>query len=219
MLDMNYLVCCLALLFSILNLYSVKIGNKKLKMATKPFLVPLIFISFALNSSVIGNRWLLFLIASLYCCGDILLMFDNKYAFYIGAISFACGHICFATYFILFNFDIVFAFLGLVLYLTHLYFHVKKLKSVKKDIKLELIYSSLIGILVVSIFGSLKLDLVSFDLFAVVGIILFVYSDSRIAYSRVKIIEKNDFEIMLTYILAIILILISVVYMRGSLLI
>ena len=115
--------------------------------------------------------------------------------------------------------DIVFAFLGLVLYLTHLYFHVKKLKSVKKDIKLELIYSSLIGILFVSIFGSLKLDLVSFDLFAVVGIILFVYSDSRIAYSRVKIIEKNDFEIMLTYILAIILILISVVYMRGSLLI
>ena len=77
----------------------------------------------------------------------------------------------------------------------------------------------MIGILFVSIFGSLKLDLVSFDLFAVVGIILFVYSDSRIAYSRVKIIEKNDFEIMLTYILAIILILISVVYMRGSLLI
>lgn len=219
MLGMNYLVSILALIISLLNLYSVKVGNRKLKIVTKPFLVPLFFLSFAINSSFIANKWLLFLIATLYCCGDILLMFDNKYTFYIGAISFACGHICFAAYFILFNFDVAFALLGLVLYLTHINFHIKKLKSVKKDIKLELIYSSLIGILFVSIFGSLKLDLVSYDLFAVVGIILFVYSDSRIAYSRVKIIEKNDFEIMLTYILAIILILISVVYMRGSLLI
>ena len=81
----------LFLVISVLDLFS-KAGNRRsLEVATKPFIIPSLYLSiFMLASSMGGyldHSYILVMGAVLYTAGDILLLWKNTMLFIVGVLS------------------------------------------------------------------------------------------------------------------------------------
>ena len=191
----------LFLVISVLDLFS-KAGNRRsLEVATKPFIIPSLYLSiFMLASSMGGyldHGYVLVMGAVLYTAGDILLLWKNTMLFIVGVLSFISGHVFFISYGLLHSFSPLFLTIGGLAFLIPFFSYIRKITKNGKGVA-----------------ATISLDDPIRSLLAVIGVIFFGYSDSRIAYNRTGHKETEDFTIMWTYIAANVLIS-SSMFMLG----
>ena len=179
---------------------------------TKAFLIPSIFLLFLYLCKVRGlefeNLYLLCLGMGFYTLGDILLEIEVKPCFfYLGALSFALGHVMNSAFFLsqgfILNHFVLYAVLWVFLFASLLYY---LRKEGSQELFLVAIYISFVLIMGLGIGGSA----ISFysKLLSLSGAFIFCFSDSLIALRRThKNTESYDMGIMVTYIGANLLIL------------
>ena len=209
---MNFDIFILVLLIIVfgLNVYGrfqIFEIRRKYDNITKPMLMPLLLIYYLLITSV--YEW--FLIVGLVCgfLGDVFLLAKgNKKLFLYGLISFLLGHLSYIIGFILdirsFNWWVL-IFIGIFVVFALKIMQILGPTLGKMKIPV-LVYISIIGtmaILSVMIFLDSTHPLGSKGLLLLIGALLFVASDSILAWQRFK----NDFQysaayIMITYVLA-----------------
>lgn len=174
---------------------------------TKPLLMPLLALFYSQASSRLDSL----IITALICCflGDLFLLISNKQlCFLTGLVSFLIGHIVYtiamlqsANY--LTNMPLWFLVL-LVPYLIFALLFLKTLNSYLSQLRIPVIIYTCV-ILAMS-FSSLSRVWTFHGLafwIPLIGSILFVLSDSLLAYDKFAARLKNgDFFVMLTYIMA-----------------
>ena len=210
----------LFLVISVLDLFS-KAGNRRsLEVATKPFIIPSLYLSiFMLASSMGGyldHSYILVMGAVLYTAGDILLLWKNTMLFIVGVLSFISGHVFFISYGLLHSFSPLFLTIGGIAFLIPFFSYIRKItKNGKPDMfPGYVVYGLSVWALSTGMAATISLDDPIRSLLAVIGVIFFGYSDSRIAYNRTGHKETEDFTIMWTYIAANVLIS-SSMFMLG----
>lgn len=213
---MLYLLLSITLVVIFLHLYAKYKEIKSLAFWTKPFLIPLIFITFFLlakaNGLTISQPLVLIGVCVFYTLGDILLLFENKNFAYLatGASFFLCGHLLNIYYFISNSFSIYAFLVALVVWLFMFILYSKTVIDLKLDSYIPvLIYGAsicLLGIGIMSAYDSFNI----FYLLGILGTASFALSDTLIAFNVIGKIKRRPFTIMSTYLLANILILAGV---------
>ncbi len=183
---------------------------------TKPLLMPLVYSSmFMLSDQLsidVSRPYMIAAIAVLYTLGDILLMpKDNMISFFIGAGSFMAGHLVFVAYFVMMSFSPAFLILGAAIGAVPFAFYMRKvIRKKTEDLWAFALYGSVILVFFTGAFATFSFHKPLGTILAILGVVFFGYSDSRIVYNIVKHRDTSDFEIMWTYIAANILLSLSV---------
>lgn len=210
----------LFLVVSTLDLVS-KAGNRRtLEVATKPFIIPTLYLTVFMFARSMGGvleySWVLIVGALLYTAGDIFLLWKNTFLFVIGVLSFIIGHVFFITYALIHSFSWLYLAIGGVLFLIPFFTYLKKITANGKPDMFPgfVVYGLSVWALSTGMAASFSLDDILRSVLAIIGVIFFGYSDSRIAYNRTGHKDTEDFIIMWTYIVANIFISISM-FMLG----
>ena len=210
----------LFLVVSTLDLVS-KAGNRRtLEVATKPFIIPTLYLTVFMLARSMGGvleySWVLIVGALLYTAGDIFLLWKNTFLFVIGVLSFIIGHVFFITYALIHSFSWLYLAIGGVLFLIPFFTYLKKITANGKPDMFPgfVVYGLSVWALSTGMAASFSLDDILRSVLAIIGVIFFGYSDSRIAYNRTGHKDTEDFIIMWTYIVANIFISISM-FMLG----
>ena len=210
----------LFLVVSTLDLVS-KAGNRRtLEVATKPFIIPTLYLTVFMLARSMGGvleySWVLIVGALLYTAGDIFLLWKNMFLFVIGVLSFIIGHVFFITYALIHSFSWLYLAIGGVLFLIPFFTYLKKITANGKPDMFPgfVVYGLSVWALSTGMAASFSLDDILRSVLAIIGVIFFGYSDSRIAYNRTGHKDTEDFIIMWTYIVANIFISISM-FMLG----
>ena len=175
----------------ILEIYASTTRNQMLFYVTKPLLMPILM--FIAYQEGVKNKWLY--IALLFSLGgDIFLMFSGLNYFLLGLSSFLLAHV---FYIVLFFPQAKFSFLPIVVfgivttgYLTFLYPHIAS------DFRIPVIAYCVV-ITVMGIVAASRNKSVSYW-YILVGAILFIISDSLIAYNKFYIALDNDALLVMT---------------------
>lgn len=186
------------------------------KMLLIPSLYLLIFLFAKEKNLTLVRPEIIFSIALCYTLGDFFLLLKKKsLLFYLGAIAFTIGHTLYIYYYSLFGFSWVAAICGAIFSLIFLVRYLKKIHSKVPGKELPyLLYGLGIVALSISIFASFKISNITSWIPAFFGCIFFGYSDSRIAYNKSGVKRSTTFEIMLTYIIANICLVLSILAMN-----
>ena len=138
------------------------------------------------------------------------LIFKNEIFFYIGVVSFMAGHVFYIIYFSHFGFSYITLAAGLIVYgaLFAQYCH---RVMVKKPALAAgyMAYGLMLLIFACGMASVFSFDHVYSSLLALAGVTVFAYSDTRIAYNMIGHGSTSDFTIMLTYVLANVLLVLS----------
>lgn len=200
---------------SAVHLYSLNHLSEKVQAVSKACLIPSIFLFFYSLSMYshggpLPGSWFLYIPLVFYLIGDILLEFNSYKCFVIGAISFMIGHLNYSLVFLTSGFNLpsfifcVFAWLigyvCLALYLT---------KKGNKEAPLMMLYIFFVLIMGVSIGASELADNALARSIGIVGSFVFAISDFLIAVQRIQNHKRYEVAIMSTYIVANILIQLS----------
>ena len=175
---------------------------------TKPFLMPMLYGTMFASASAFGIRisepWLIAAAAVLYTAGDILLIpKDRPASFIIGAVSFMAGHMCYVAYFVRRSFSLPFLIAGIAIAAVPFAAYMAKVIRKGPDAAWTFaLYGAAIWVLFSGVVASFSSYDPLYGIVALVGVIFFGYSDSRIAYNIVKHRSTSEFEIMWTYIAA-----------------
>ena len=175
---------------------------------TKPFLMPMLYgtmFAIACRYGIgLGDCWLIVAAAAMYTLGDILLIPREKPAcFVIGAVSFMAGHMLYVAYFVRKSFSLPFLIAGIIISALPFAVYMHKVKRKNPEaVWTFALYGAAIWVLFSGVAASFSLSDPFYAIVALSGVILFGYSDSRIAYNIVKHRSTSDFEIMWTYIAA-----------------
>ncbi len=194
-------------------------GREIVGNISKLFLIPslylLIFLFFSSSPHSLNKPWLVASIALSYALGDLFLLFKRRtFFFYLGAVSFSLGHLMYILYFSSFGLSIGFALIGFFFSLMFLLRYLKKIHSKVPGKELPyLLYAVGIVGLALSSFGLFKVDPLA-ALFACFGSVLFGLSDSFIAYNKAGVKRTSSFAIMLSYIFANILLVLSIIMLN-----
>ena len=198
-----------------------KAGNRRtLEVATKPFIIPTLYLTVFMLARSMGGvleySWVLIVGALLYTTGDIFLLWKNTFLFVIGVLSFIIGHVFFITYALIHSFSWLYLAIGGVLFLIPFFTYLKKITANGKPDMFPgfVVYGLSVWALSTGMAASFSLDDILRSVLAIIGVIFFGYSDSRIAYNRTGHKDTEDFIIMWTYIVANIFISISM-FMLG----
>ena len=200
---MGSVALSLFLTMAAVHLYA-RLGEKPLVSAvTKPFLMPLLYYG-VLSSFDVGTPYLLVLVAIFYTAGDIALIFKrHKAAFIAGVISFMTGHAFYTAFFLIRSFSIPGLIAGAVVFALPFSLYVWTIHfSHADDFPGFVIYGAAIYIFGAGISASFSISVLPSSLLALLGVVLFGYSDSRIAYNKAYNGDTSDFVIMWTYIAA-----------------
>lgn len=210
----------LFLVVSTLDLVS-KAGNRRtLEVATKPFIIPTLYLTVFMLARSMGGvleySWVLIVGALLYTAGDIFLLWKDTFLFVIGVLSFIIGHVFFITYALIHSFSWLYLAIGGVLFLIPFFTYLKKITANGKPDMFPgfVVYGLSVWALSTGMAASFSPDDILRSVLAIIGVIFFGYSDSRIAYNRTGHKDTEDFIIMWTYIVANIFISISM-FMLG----
>lgn len=202
----SYIFLGLFLLFSIVQLVLAFLEKEELRQKEKPFCL-LSLSCFALFTLV--DHPLIYVGAFLGMLGDIFVVIKNKKYFNFGVLCFLLGHICYAVEALLFLNNKTFEwFEYLILLLSFAFVYVclfaftKKFAKKKTDVfGSGLYYGSLVAFLALMIILYINNGL--FLYLSIIGLSFFVISDIIILYTKyIKKFKRNDFYIMLTYLLA-----------------
>ncbi len=181
----------------------------RLKMMTKPFWVPSIACFYILLSASVNPL----VLAALFFgwIGDILLMFSRKKWFITGAISFLIGHIFYSWVFIqsagglsAFKFAPIASGLLFLPYLIYIFIFRKIIgKNVNSIFYAAILYILVLLLMSYSALIRLWSELNIFTLLSWSGSILFIISDTLIAYRNLKRkLPGIEAAIIITYIAA-----------------
>ncbi len=200
-----------------LHLLFLKRGLRVPCVITKAFLVPSLLLLFvelsAAGNILFENIFLLYSGMLLYTLGDILLEIKvHPVFFYIGASSFAVGHIMNAAFFLSQGFTLtgllLAALLCIALLCTVLWFLEKQ---GSEELFISAVYLSFVMVMGIGIGGS-ALPMPT-KLISLLGALIFCFSDSLILLSRIQGNTKRyDIGIMSTYIGANALILAGLLF-------
>ncbi len=201
----------------ILHLLFLKRGNRLPCSITKAFLIPSLLLLFWKLSSLVGIAFeqiqLLYAGMLLYTLGDILLEIKiHPVFFYAGALSFASGHLFNAAFFLSQGFNVLGFAVSALLWLSVFTLVLLFLKREgSKELLLIAIYIFFVLVMGLSV-GASDIKL-SGKLIAMLGALLFCFSDSLIAFSRAhNDTREYDMGIMITYISANALILLGILF-------
>lgn len=201
----------LFLLLSSLNIISIKKHNKSIRIITKPLLMPTLLFAYLYNASCSSNSIVFALIFGFL--GDTFLLGDGIF-FTAGLISFLLGHIFYIAALLtpIYLSKIPFyIYIFILPYLIYGFIVYNKLSPFMKSIKLQgLLY------FIVLIFMSFSSFLRIYSIhgyqfwFPLIGSILFVMSDTVLAFNEFKSTTAfREIIVMLTYIMAQLLIVIG----------
>ena len=200
----------LFLIILILEIYASISYNRTLVYITKPLLMPILM--FIAYQEGVKNKWLY--IALLFSFGgDVFLMFSGLNYFLLGLSSFLLAHV---FYIVLFVPQAKFSFLPIVAfgvvtagYLTFLYPHIAS------DFRIPVIAYCVV-ITLMGIVAASRNKSASYG-YILAGAILFIISDSLIAYNKFYTALENDaLLVMTTYGAAQFLILEGWIKQEGS---
>lgn len=195
-------------------------GREMLGHVTKMFLIPSLYLLLPLSSYAFGytiyKGWMVFLIAVFYSFGDLFLLLKKRtILFYLGALSFSIGHVLYMAYFSSFHFSLLGLFFGLVF---AAYFFTRYIRKIHKAAPGKeapyIVYGISIALLVITVYSSVSVEYFLAGVAAIIGSVFFGYSDSRIAYNKAGVKRTTTFSIMLTYIIANIFLLGSVILLN-----
>lgn len=198
----------LFLVLSILNITSIKNQNKPMRIITKSLLMPVLLFSYLCSSSYPSCMIVMALISGFL--GDTFLLGDGIF-FTLGLVSFLLGHIFYISAFLSSVFlskTPIFIYIFMLPYLIYGFIIYNKLSPFIKSINLQgLLY------FIVLIFMSFSSFLRIYTVhgyqfwFPFLGSILFVISDTVLAFNQLK--SKTicrEIIVMLTYTMAQLLI-------------
>lgn len=202
--------------FSIIHLIFAFLVNERLRKITKPFCMLFLMVAAII---ALPNYPLIYIGAFLGLAGDVFLIRQDKnLCFFVGTISFALGHICYASQIIIYlsksGIDVPWFFyvaVGVFLFamVIGLYPFTKKLAgkaALIGNFYIPLLFVMLgLGIwTIVSVvpnYGGVMITL---------GYGLFIFSDLFLVLSKFKFhIYRKDFYIMLSYLSAQVLIVVG----------
>ena len=211
------LLCSLfALLAITVHLVSLHFNKLLVQSISKAFLIPsmslLLFVAMKASGRSLHYEELI-LLPTLFCTlGDILLELKKKSIFfYIGAVSFVIGHICYSVFF-LSSFGLVHSSLviwAIIWSVGFLLTYRKVAKYGDDETPLQFLYIFFVLFMGVSLGCSSYNGLLYAKLIGMAGAFSFAYSDLMIIMSRIKKSDKWEMTIMVTYILANALIFLS----------
>lgn len=191
----------------IFNLDADQNRNQKLKILTKPLLVPLIILFYLISATHIN--WLI--LAALFCgfIGDISLLWGSiKPLFTLGLLAFLAGHLFYTAAFLqsteYLSIVPAWVFLLLIPYILYSIFILKLLKPGLKNMVLPVsIYMCAISLMSFSSACRIWNGFTLPNLLPFIGSLSFIASDSVLAYSSFNSPRENyETFIMATYILA-----------------
>ncbi len=183
--------------------------REKVGDITKCFLIPSLYFTLFTASRafprVIARPWMLLLIAFFYTLGDILLLYKKPFSrFVIGAVSFSVGHMIYVMYFSFFGLNIYTMIGGMVIFGIPFFAIIKYVIDNKiKHGYAAIVYAFTLYIFAVGMSAVFSFKYIKTSILVIIGVMLFMYSDSRIALRGIMGEKKHtSFIIMLTYILA-----------------
>lgn len=181
---------------------------------TKCALVPLLFLSLVTVSPVAGVRLVSFplicLVFLFYFLGDVLLCIKKDASFVAGVLAFTAGHIAALVYVLSLSFSLFSLLVSLVVASAGFFLYVRKIILSSSSLKLGLIaYGAVLFFFVSGAGASFTQSEAVPCLVFTSGVLLFVWSDSRIAYNVAGVRKSKDVSIMTAYIAAITLIAIA----------
>ncbi len=196
------------------NLYADKKENQKLKVLTKPLLVPLIILFYLISATSIN--WLIVTALFFGFIGDFSLLWgSNKIFFAVGLVSFLVGHVFYIIAFVqsIQYFEIVptWFFLFLIPYILYSYSFIRILKPNLKSATIPvIIYMCAISMMSFTsacrVWNGFNLQF----MLTFVGSLFFIASDSVLSFNSFNEPSKNyEVIIMFTYVLAQALIMIG----------
>ena len=201
---------------AIIQLVFAFLEKEKYRRIEKPFCL----LSLAVFALVcLPNKPLIYVGAIFGMIGDILVIIKDKKYFSWGVLSFFFGHICYIVQLILFmankNTDLYFYFIPVicfVIFYIALFFPFKKFaKHIPEQLGMALYYATLFTLLPFTIVSFINIG--SYMFLGIIGAFFFVISDLIILYTKyIKKFKRYDFYIMLTYLIAQALIIVSFVF-------
>lgn len=196
-------------IFVTLHLDRRSIVREKVGDITKIFLMPtLYFTLFTAHLAFpreIYAPWIIIIIATLYTLGDVFLLFKKSKCFYLGVVSFLVGHIFYIIYFSHFGINVYFLLFGMVLFAMPIIYLIYKVAKSKPDHIFGIIlYAFVLYLFGVGVCSVFSLNYPRTGILAILGVGLYIYSDSRIAFNKFIQDRKktSQFWIMLTYVAA-----------------
>jgi len=201
----------------IVNLYADRNRIEKLKVLTKPLLVPLIILFYLTNA--VHINW--FIVSALFFgfLGDVSLLWGSKKMFFvIGLLAFLVGHLFYTLVFLqsiqYFAVVPIWFFIFLIPYILYGYAILRILRpNLNEMIVPVVIYMC---VLLMMSFTSTCRVWNGFTLQFIlpfIGSLFFIVSDSALAYNSFNEPQKNyETLIMFTYILAQVLIVAGFLY-------
>ena len=174
---------------------------------TKVLLMPSLYMSLHLAGLAFGrtlaNEELVLLVAIFYTLGDMLLIFRQSFCFYLGVVSFMVGHCIYIAYFAHFGFSWLALLVGLSVFGALYFIYCRKIISMGHKLTVGfLVYGLMILIFATGMAGVFSTAHILSSATALIGVVLFGWSDSRIAYNMAGVARTSDFLVMLSYILA-----------------
>jgi uncharacterized membrane protein YhhN len=198
------------IVFSVIYLLIILLGREDIAWYLKPFLLPfLLFMTHTFDNFATKSILLNALLFS--WIGDIVLMFseNGKFYFIFGLIAFLISHI---LYILLFNkqlkidkfkFSLLFS-VGICLIILYLWVLLSLLLSHLGDLKLPvMIYATVISTMLLFAFKGSLYWAKPANVSILIGAIIFVSSDSILAFNKFyNPIANASFWIMFTYLAA-----------------
>lgn len=212
------------IIFSILYLIILFLGNDNLDLFLKPALIPLLGFGVYFHQKFSSRKTLLTALLFSWI-GDVILLFTDiaEIYFILGLVSFLIAHL---TYCSLFNKQIVgeiqinkFLFgIGSLLIAFYLIAMVLFLMPNLGDLKIPVIvYAAVISIMLLFAFNGYLIWKKPGRLHIFLGAIAFVISDSILAINKFHApIERSSFFIMLTYLVAQYLIVVGILKLNAK---
>lgn len=194
------------IVFLCLHLIAEHKNNPLFIKLTKPLLLITLLIFYVTCSDSINIWVVLALLAGL--SGDVFLMFPKKQSFFLpGLLSFLLGHLAYIYIFITVTnifeqFKLVYLFI-FVPYLLYGFFVYKILRpTIGKMLIPVCVYAMILAIMGICSFGSLFISPLPYALLPIVGSLLFMISDTALAFTMFTPKKFSGVFVMTTYGLA-----------------
>ena len=201
----------------IVNLYADRNRIEKLKVLTKPLLVPLIILFYLTNA--VHINW--FIVTALFFgfLGDVSLLWGSKKIFFvIGLLAFLVGHLFYTLVFLqsiqYFAVIPIWFFIFLIPYILYGYSILRILRPNLNEMLVPVVIYMCV-ILMMSFTSTCRVwnGFTLQFILPFIGSLFFIVSDSALAYNSFNEPQKNyETLIMFTYILAQVLIVAGFLY-------
>ena len=203
---MHWLIIFAFLIVLGLNILAIRLPNRPLVYVTKPLLTILLLVFYILKADQIEMVVVMALLAGL--AGDVFLMLPDRNVFFLaGLLSFLAGHLFYILAFIkasdnlsglgywFYLLSIPYLVAGLAIFIS-LKPYSGKLTPCVAGYVLTIICMGILSLTSIKSAQNLAF------LFPVLGGILFIISDTCLAFAKFKKVKSRDGIVMLTYGLA-----------------